>query len=92
MALEKVVVVDQITILEDGQMQIREATRIMEDGVMLSQSYHRKVITPDQDISEEHPRVQAAASAMWTDDVKTSFLASKQEASLKMTPTLKVNP
>ena len=46
MALSKVTVVDKIEVLEKGNVQVRTATRIMEDGVELSSSFNRHVISP----------------------------------------------
>jgi K+-transporting ATPase c subunit len=82
MALSKVTVVDKIEVLELGQVQVRTATRILEDGVELSSSFHRHVVEPstkasgswaDTDISGEDARVQAIATATWTDAVKTAY-------------------
>ncbi len=94
MALTKETVVDKIEVLEGGQVQVREATRIKEDGVQLSQSYSRHVVVPSvktgvvrndageittagtwnyTDISGEDARVQAVATATWTDEVKTAY-------------------
>jgi len=82
MALSKVTVVDKIEVLEKGQIQVRTATRIMEDGVELSSSFHRHVVAPstkdgatwgDTDISGEDARVQAIATATWTSAVKTAY-------------------
>jgi len=82
MALTKETVVDKIEVLEMGQVQVRTATRVMEDGVQLSQSYHRHVLEPstkvsgswgDTDISLEDARVQAVATATWTSAVKTAY-------------------
>jgi len=82
MALTKETVVDKIEVLEMGQIQVRKAIRIKEDGTQLSQSYHRHVIVPstkdsgswaDTDISGEDARVQAVANATWTDSVKTAY-------------------
>ena len=82
MALTKETVVDKIEVLEKGQVQVRTATRVMEDGVQLSQSYHRHVLEPstkvsgswgDTDISLEDARVQAIATATWTAEVKTAW-------------------
>ena len=82
MALTKETVVDKIEVLEMGQVQVRAATRIMEDGVQLSQSYHRHVLSPsiktgdtwgDTDISGEDAEVQAIANAKWTAAVKTAY-------------------
>ena len=82
MALSKVTVVDKIEVLEKGQVQVRTATRVMEDGVELSSSFHRHVVVPstktgdtwaDTDISGEDARVQAIATATWTSAVKTAY-------------------
>ena len=82
MALTKETVVDKIEVLEKGQVQVRTATRILEDGVQLSQSYSRHVLVPsrkidgvwtDTDISGEDARVQAIATATWTSAVKTAY-------------------
>ena len=82
MALTKEVVVDKIEVLELGQVQVRTATRVLEDGVQLSSSFHRHVVVPstkdsgswaDTDISGEDARVQAIANATWTAAVKTAY-------------------
>jgi hypothetical protein len=82
MALTKETIVDKIEVLEMGQVQVRTATRVLEDGTQLSQSYHRHVVEPstktgdtwaDTDISGEDARVQAVATATWTDSVKTDW-------------------
>ncbi len=82
MALTKETVVDKIEVMEMGQVQVRTATRVLEDGVQLSQSFHRHVLEPsvkndgswgDTDISGEDARVQAVATATWTAEVKTAY-------------------
>jgi hypothetical protein len=82
MALTKETIVDKIEVLEDGQVQVRTATRVLEDGVALSSSFHRHVLAPsvktdgswgDTDISGEDARVQAIATATWTAEVKTAY-------------------
>jgi K+-transporting ATPase c subunit len=82
MALTKEVVIDKIEVLELGQLQVRRATRVKEDGAVLSTSFHRHVVNPstkdsgswaDTDISGEDARVQAVANATWTDSVKTAY-------------------
>ena len=49
-----------------------------EDGKELSSSYHRRVLSPDADVSGESSEVQAIASAIWTDEVKAAYEASKE--------------
>lgn len=78
MALTKDVSVDQITVLEDGIMQIRNVTRIMEDGKELSKSYHRHCVCPTDDVSNEDTRVKDIASKVHTKAVKDAYKA-KQE-------------
>ena len=82
MALTKEAVVDKIEVLEMGQVQVRTATRVKEDGAVLSSSFHRHVVEPstkasgswaDTDISGEDARVQAVATATWTSAVKTAY-------------------
>jgi K+-transporting ATPase c subunit len=82
MALTKETVVDKIEVMEMGQVQVRTATRVLEDGVQLSSSFHRHVVVPstkasgswaDTDISGEDARVQAVANATWTSEVKTAY-------------------
>ena len=82
MALSKTTVVDKIEVMEKGQIQVRTATRVLEDGVELSSSFHRHVVDPstkasgswaDTDISGEDARVQAIATATWTNAVKTAY-------------------
>tara|TARA_R100001480_G_scaffold7235_1_gene14802 strand:+ start:283 stop:561 length:279 start_codon:yes stop_codon:yes gene_type:complete len=90
MALTKETVVDKIEVLEDGNIQVRTATRVLEDGVALSSSFHRHILEPstkvsgsweDTDISGEDARVQAVATATWTSAVKTAYqeLTDSQE-------------
>ena len=82
MAITKETVVDKIEVLEMGQVQVRTATKIVEDGNELNRSFHRHVIVPsvknddtweDTDISSEDARVQAICTATWTDAVKTAY-------------------
>ena len=82
MALTKEIVVDKIEVMELGHIQVRTATRVLEDGVQLSQSFHRGILEPsvkndgswgDTDISGEDARVQAVATATWTAEVKTAY-------------------
>jgi hypothetical protein len=46
MAITKTTVVDQITVTENGIILYREATKIIEDGVELTKTYHRSSLTP----------------------------------------------
>ena len=84
MAITKDVVADKIEVLERGQVQVRTATVIKEDGVELTRTFHRHVVVPsdkssgswgDTDISGEDARVQAICTATWTPEVKAAYQA-----------------
>ena len=66
MALTKETVVDKIEVLESGAVQVRVSTRVLEDGTLLSQSYHRHVLQPGDDLTNEDPKVVAIATAAWS--------------------------
>lgn len=81
MSLTKEVTIDKIEIVENGIVQVRQATRIMEDGNQLSQSYHRWTLTPGQDVSDQPDNVQAICAAAWTQEVVSAYQA-QLEASI----------
>jgi len=62
---------------EFRSIQKRTRTAIMEDGVEISYKYHRTVFQPDADVSGESAELQALAGALWTDEIKASYEASK---------------
>ena len=75
MALTKEQVIDKIEVVENGALQVREVTRIMEDGKELSKSYHRWSFSPGSDISGQPANVQAIAAAAWTPEVIAAYQA-----------------
>ena len=80
MALEKVITYDYEIRGEFKQINERAKTSIVEDGVELSFSYHRRVLTPDADVSGESDELKGMASALWTDEIKAAW-AEHQSAS-----------
>lgn len=72
------IVIDRIEILEDGQIQVRQATKVLKDGIEIAKTYHRHVIAPGDDTSKEDVRVKAVADAVWTDTVKKTYLKAKE--------------
>lgn len=72
--IEKQTITDKIEIVgQFNALQIRQAKQILEDGVVISQSYHRYVLQPDADVSTEDAKIQAVANAVWTDQVKADY-------------------
>jgi hypothetical protein len=77
MALEKIEIVDRIEVVESGVVQVRTATRIMEDGKQISGTFHRHVVAPGDDYSGEDARVQAMCAAMHTAAVVSAYKAAQ---------------
>lgn len=77
MSLEKVTFVDLIEVISNGSIQVRTKTVIKEDGVEISNKFHRHVVTPDDDYASEDARVQAICKATHTPEVVQAFRAAK---------------
>ena len=85
MAITKTTENDKIEVVNKWNIQVRTATVIKEDGVELTRSFHRKVLTPgtldasdnlvDTNISGEDADVQAICNAAWTTQVKADYKA-----------------
>jgi hypothetical protein len=71
--LEKVIIVDRIEVLENGNVQVRTKTAIMEDGKQISGNFHRHVVAPGDDYSGEDARVQAICVATHTAEVIAAY-------------------
>ena len=82
MALEKVISVDLIEIVESGCIQVRTKTAIKEDGVEISSKFHRHVVAPGDDYSNEDAKVQAIASVLHTSEVIATYQAAQEAARL----------
>ena len=84
MTLVKQQVIDKIEILENGTIQVRTAIRVLEDGAVLSSAFHRHVLHPGQDLTDQDPKVVAIANAVWTDEVVTAYndMIAEQEAEM----------
>lgn len=80
MALEKVQIVDRIEVVENGAVQVRTATRILEDGKQISGTFHRHVVAPGDDYSAEDARVQAICAATHTPEVVAAYQAAQAAA------------
>jgi hypothetical protein len=77
MSLSKETIVDKIEVLENGCVQVRTATRVLEDGVVLSSSFQRHLCDPDCDTTGEDPKVVAICAAVHTDEVIAAYAAAQ---------------
>lgn len=77
MALTEKKIIDLIEILHLGQLQIREALIIERDGVAISKTFHRYVLSPGDNVSEKEEKIQKIAAAVWTEEVMSVWLQLK---------------
>jgi len=77
MTLEKVISVDLIEVVENGLIQVRTATQIMEDGKQISGAFHRHVVAPGDDYSKQDARVKAICAATHTAAVVSAYQAAQ---------------
>ena len=82
MSLTKETGIDQITVTQNEIILVRETTRIMDDGVEFSKQYNRSSLYPGQDISNQDPKVQAIANAVWTEEVINAYKAQLESNKL----------
>lgn len=80
--LEKVQIVDRIEVVENGVVQVRVCTRIMEDGKQIGSTFHRHTVAPGADYSAEDARVQAICAATHTAEVVAAYQAAQAEQAM----------
>jgi len=77
MALTKKIEIDKIEIVgEYKNIRVREAVIVSEDGVELSRSFHRYVLSPDADLTDQPADVVSLSNIFWTDEIKAAYQAS----------------
>jgi hypothetical protein len=86
MALKKVISVDLIEVVENGNVQVRTKTAIMEDGKQVSGIFHRHVVSPGDDYSAEDAKVQAICAAVHTADVVAAYQAAQEATKAAQLP------
>jgi len=78
MALEKIQEVDLIEIKGEYSIQVRQATKVLDDGVQIGGvSYHRHVVHPSSDWSNDDPKVKKIADSLFDDDCKEAWQLSQ---------------
>lgn len=77
MSIQKIVEVDKIEVIPSGCVQVRTATVVTEDGVVIGRSFHRHVIVPGDDYSTEDERVQAICAATHTPELIAAYKATQ---------------
>jgi hypothetical protein len=76
MALTEKTIVDLVELVQTNHIQVRTANIIEKDGTEIARTFHRHVLTPGDDVTNEEPKVQAIANAVWTEEVIAAYQAS----------------
>jgi hypothetical protein len=76
--------IDQIEVVNDWNIQVRQATIIERNSKFVSRTFHRWVLTPDMDISGQEQKVQDICNATWNDEVKAAYETFKAEQAARM--------
>ena len=79
MALTEKIEIDRIEIVQDWNIQVRQATIIERDGVFVSKTFHRWILTPDMDITNQEQKVKDICNAVWTTEVRSAYSQFKIE-------------
>jgi hypothetical protein len=82
MALTEKTIIDKIELVENNSIQVRTATIIEKDGLELTRTYHRHVVKPTDDVTNEDSKVQAIAKAIWTKEVIASYVELQKSSVL----------
>jgi hypothetical protein len=89
MSLEKQIKIDRIEVVENGTVQVRQATIITEDGNQISRTFHRWCIVPGEDYSTQEQQVQDICKVSHTPEVIAAYqalLEANRLATLKGAP------
>lgn len=78
MTLSKKTIVDLIEVVENGCVQVRTNTLILENNTQISNSLHRHVVAPGDDYSQEDDRVKAICAAIQTPEVVAQYQAQQE--------------
>jgi hypothetical protein len=75
MALTEKTIIDKVELVENNSIQVRTATIIERDGTEISRSFHRHVVSPGDNVTNEDSKIQAIANAIWTEEVIAAYQA-----------------
>jgi hypothetical protein len=76
MALIEKQLVDLVELVQSNHIQVRTANIIERDGVEVTRTFHRHVLAPGDNVTNQDPKVQAIANAVWTEEVIAAYQAS----------------
>jgi hypothetical protein len=86
MALTERTEIDRVEVVNNWNIQIRKVTIIERDGEFVSRTFHRWVLTPDSDISDQEQKVKDIANVAWTPEVRQAYETFKAEQANRLKP------
>ena len=84
MALSERTEIDKIEVVNDWNIQVRQATIIERDGEFVSNTFHRWVLNPDSDISGQEQKVKDICNAAWTPEVRQAYETFKADQAKRL--------
>ena len=84
MSLQETKVTDKIEVLADGNVQVREALRVLRDGEVIAQNFHRFVVAPGEATQDMDPKVLAICAAVHTPEVIAAYQAEQTRIANEM--------
>jgi hypothetical protein len=63
--LTEQILIDQISVDENKNVHVRQATKVLRDGQEIAKTYHRWVLHPGDDVSQQDATVQTICNALW---------------------------
>lgn len=78
MILNKQVKIDRIEVVENGTVQVRQATIITEDEKQISRTFHRWCIVPGEDYSTQEQQVQDICKVTHTPEIIATYQAQQE--------------
>jgi hypothetical protein len=78
MSIEKVEVVDQIEVIENGTLQVRTRIDVLENGQRIASRFYRSVVSPGDDYSQHTDRVRAICAVVHTNEIVAAYKAAQE--------------
>jgi hypothetical protein len=84
MSLTETMSIDRVEVVSEWNIQVRKATIVERDGQFVARTFHRWVLTPDMDISDQEQKVKDIANAAWTPEVRQAYETFKAEQATRL--------
>jgi len=80
MTLKKETKIDRIEVFDNGVVNAREATRILDEDVEIATTYHRYVLPPGASLDGQTDMVRRVCQAVWSAEIIKAYESSLASA------------